>query len=367
MVKLREKNDRNIDTTLKEKYMDRRTGERQDKNIAMAGLVLLALAAMGQLAARNMEGFARWYSIHIYSGIVAVAGRLCGAVPVSVVEFGLYALTAVSVWYVVRRRRQWKAIASRAVFAIGTAAFLYTFNCGINYYRPPFSSELNLEMRESSVEELRALCEYLTGKVNETVDGSSYRAQWAVWGRDAMRDLGGAYPGLSGYYPRAKPVAISWILSVQQLSGIYSPFTVEGNYNKDMTDYNIPHTICHELSHLRGFMREDEANFIGYLACIRSDKRIFQYSGYLTGWVYAGNALARQDMDSYRELYNQLHPQAVEDLRDNSEFWNQYEGKVAEVSNQVNDTYLKMNDQKEGVKTYGRMVDLMLAYHRREP
>lgn len=39
---------------------------------------------------------------------------------------------------------------------------------------------------------------------------------------------------------------------------------------------------------------------------------------------------------------------------------------MAQVSNQVNDTYLKINDQKEGVKTYGRMVDLMLAYHREE-
>ena len=141
---------------------------------------------------------------------------------------------------------------------------------------------------------------------------------------------------------------------------------MEGNYNRAMTDYNIPHTICHELSHLRGFMREDEANFIGYLACIGSDKKAFQYSGYLTGWVYAGNALARQDMDSYREFYGKLHPKAAADLADNTRFWNRYEGKVAQVSNQVNDTYLKMNDQKEGVKTYGRMVDLMLAYHREE-
>ncbi|MCI8605551.1 MAG: DUF3810 domain-containing protein [Hungatella sp.] len=346
--------------------MENTARNRQNKIIGAGGATLLALAAAGQLGARNIEGFARWYSVHIYSVIVAVVGRICGLVPVSVVEFGLYALGAASLWYVFGRRRGWFCIASRAVFLVGAAAFLYTFNCGINYYRPPFSSELDLDMRESSVEELKALCRYLTEKVNETVDDSLYEARWAVWGREAMMALGEEYAGLSGYYPRAKPVTISWILSVQQLSGIYSPFTVEGNYNRAMTAYNIPHTICHELSHLRGFMREDEANFIGYLACIGSDRRIFQYSGYLTGWVYAGNALARQDIDSYREIYGSLDPRAVEDLRDNSIFWNRYEGKVAQVSNQVNDTYLKINDQKEGVKTYGRMVDLMLAYHREE-
>ena len=92
---------------------------------------------------------------------------------------------------------------------------------------------------------------------------------------------------------------------MQQLCGVYSPFTVEANYNGDMPDYNVPHTLCHELSHLKGFMREDEANFIGYLACISSENEAFRYSGYLTGWVYAGNALARVDRKRYIELTDQ--------------------------------------------------------------
>ena len=133
-----------------------------------------------------------------------------------------------------------------------------------------------------------------------------------------------------------------------------------------MPDYNIPHTMCHELSHLKGFMREDEANFIGYLACIASENPAFQYSGYLTGWVYAGNALAEADMETYVQLHGKLCESARMDLRENSVFWERYEGKVAEAANQWNDTYLKMNNQADGVKSYGRMVDLMLAYRKAE-
>ena len=66
-------------------------------------------------------------------------------------------------------------------------------------------------------------------------------------------------------------------------------------------------------------------------------------------------------MESFYELHSQLCGQAVQDLQENNEYWDQYEGKVAEVSNQVNDTYLKLNDQKDGVQSYGRVVDLMLA------
>jgi hypothetical protein len=178
-----------------------------------------------------------------------------------------------------------------------------------------------------------------------------------------MKNLGLQFPALGGFYPSPKEVTVSYILSVQQLCGVYSPFTIEANFNGDMPNYNIPHTMCHELSHLKGFMREDEANFIGYLACVGSDNQAFRYSGYLTGWVYAGNALARVDMDAYVELSDRLSLQAKIDLQQNNEFWDRYEGKVAEASTKMNDTYLKANSQTDGVKSYGRMVDLMLAYY----
>ncbi len=58
-----------------------------------------------------------------------------------------------------------------------------------------------------------------------------------------------------------------------------------------MVAYNIPFTACHELAHLRGFMQEQEANFIGYLAGTRSDSLEFNYSGYMLGWIYCTNAL----------------------------------------------------------------------------
>ena len=129
--------------------------------------------------------------------------------------------------------------------------------------------------------------------------------------------------------------------------------TVEANYNGDMTPYNIPHTACHELSHLRGFMREDEANFIGYLACIGSGDADFIYSGYLLGFIYAGNALAARDYRAYADLYYELPEAVQEDLLQNYIFWEAWDGAVAEAANRMNDTYLKINDQKDGVESYG--------------
>ena len=222
-------------------------------------------------------------------------------------------------------------------------------------------------MRKSSVEELERLCRELTDEVNRMCGDIAKEIDLKSLEKEsvkAMKRLGEAYPELAGYYPPPKPLLWSYFFSVQQLCGQYSPFTVESTYNRSMPDYNIPHTVCHELSHLRGFMREDEANFIGYLACIGSEVDAFRYSGYLTGWVYATNALAKADLEAYAEICGQLSEKAWDDLRNNNEFWGKYEGKTAEVSNRMNDTYLKLNSQSDGVNSYGRMVDLMLAYAR---
>ena len=73
-------------------------------------MALLILAAAGQLAARNFKSFGSWYAVHVYSVIVSAVGRFWGLVPVSASEMGLYALGLVTVWYVARRGKDWKAV-----------------------------------------------------------------------------------------------------------------------------------------------------------------------------------------------------------------------------------------------------------------
>ena len=119
------------------------------------------------------------------------------------------------------------------------------------------------------------------------------------------------------------------------------------------------------MSHLRGFMEEEEANFIAYLACIHSDKKEFQYSGNLLAWIYAMNALYEGDRDIWKSVRTELNVEVEADLEANRDYWKQYEGPVAEVSNKVNDTYLKANGQEDGVRSYDRMVDLLVAYQKK--
>lgn len=343
----------------------------------------ICLAGSGglTLCAVKLEGFAEWYALHVYPALVSVVGRIFGKFPFSVVEIGLYLLILLvlatgvrAAASVIRGRRGAEVVLSWAAGVFLTASvllFLYTMNCGINYRRISFSEKSGMVTEGYDVDDLRRTCEWLTEEVNVRADAvqrdadGEMRLETAEGGDAvlAMEKLAEVYPALEGYYPQPKRVLVSEILSYQSLSGIYSPFTIEANYNQDMTAYNIPFTACHELSHLRGFMQEEEANFIAFLACRHSERLDFQYSGYLLSWIYSTNALRRADESAWQEVREGLSESVEADLRANSQFWNSYDGAVAEVSNKVNDTYLKANGQSDGVESYDRMVDLLVAYY----
>ena len=61
-------------------------------------------------------------------------------------------------------------------------------------------------------------------------------------------------------------------------------------------------------------------------------------------------------------MRSSLTETAEPDLGANNAFWDSYEGPVRETAEQINDTYLKVNGQADGVESYDRMVDLIVAY-----
>lgn len=359
----------------------------------LSGVILVVVSMILRWWSGTNENAAEWYAQTIYPLLVETIGRITSLFPFSFMEFGGYFLILIILFVLLYNWRRPVWILSRLIGLAGVISFWFTIACGIQYDRLDFASQLDWEIRDSAPEELLELCVMLTEKLNETekelsiMEKAEEISDWEIyWGREeyteqsvkAMKHLQKSYPMFAGYIPQPKPFTYSKILSIVQLAGISCPYTLEANYNADMEPYNIPHTICHEITHIKGFMREDEANFIGYLACIQSDSEVLRYSGYMMGWLYATNALytvpqvMKQDGNSvtgaeaYRELMDRLNERSLIDFEENSRFWDQYEGRAAETANQVNDTYLKLNRQEDGVKSYGRAVDLMLAFERQK-
>lgn len=252
---------------------------------------------------------------------------------------------------------------------------LFMILWGFNYERETFDKIANLKVQQYSVKDLYSLCDELINeanalrlKVDENSDGIMYlpRGYNDVFNRanNGYKQIGLIYPQLEGKYGKPKAIMFSKIFSYTGITGVYMPYTGEANININNTDLMLPCAVAHEMAHQRGFAREEEANYIAYLACINNDDVDFQYSGTALALISSMNKLAEYDLESYKKLVAKYSEKVKKDIKYQNEFWDKYKGNVEKVTNKVNDNYLKYNGEKSGVESYGEMVELLLAQYK---
>ena len=124
----------------------------------------------------------------------------------------------------------------------------------------------------------------------------------------------------------------------------------------------------------KGYIYEDEANFIAYLACIGAEDIYFEYSGYLSVLYYIDNDFYdavggdREKYLSEEIILSQVHEDAIFLTK---EEWDRIEEKavldtevVDAASDAFTDTTLKLNGVSDGMISYSRVVKLLLQYYR---
>lgn len=345
-------------------------------------LLLIILAKKSSFFAEHV------FALHFYKWISQLISSITGIFPFSIAEI-LVIVVPITILIILfrffflliveKRGRKERLIRGFLNFlcTVSVVLFLFTTMAGMNYYRYSFSHYSGLEIRDSSVKELYDLtkslviqADQLRAQIKSTDENGVFKLaenqyELSYMAKEAFTSLSKQYKVLGGSYGAAKPVFFSELMSNTEITGIFFPFTMEANVNVDVPDYSIPATMLHEMAHLRGFMREDEANFIAYMAGINSDSVELQYSSTMLALITAGNALYDQDYGLYSEI-SVLYSEGVrKDLQANSEYWQKYDNTVVStVSDKINDTYLKANSQTDGVKSYGRMLDLLLAEYR---
>ena len=370
------------------------------------------------ITGRVWKGFSDFYVKHIFPLWVETYGRVTGIFPFSVGEWMLYlaALLAIllgaggllyGVLGVLKRAGRkkgggslgrhpicerfeglYRKYAFFCYWVTGIFSIIMVLNCFLLYQVSTFPERFALggsPDKEYGAEEIGALRDYVVENANALFpvferdeqgyilcDGELIRDMKET-AREQMRRLGESYQELSGYYPRPKGLAVSGFYSQQYIMGYYFPFSMEANYNRQMYVTNMPVTMCHELSHLKGFLLEDEANFIGYLACVDAPDALFRYSAYLSVVGYLDrDFLSAIGKDG--EIYSshpQINPQVWADKKFlTQEAWEQVENKAVISTETVKaaadaflDTNLTLNGVADGTVSYSRVVKLLLQYY----
>ncbi len=346
-------------------------------------LILAAVAAgIVHLGCVLSVSFADFMNVHVSWIVRAVLAKATNLFPFSVAEILLILLPVILVILIVltvkKGRSEDETVLRRYTCSLlGVCSLLYSifvFGFASGYYASGLDRKLDLMERAVSAEELYRTAEVLRAQCEEEAQTISFRyGSFSVMPysldemntklNDAYEKAADKYSFLRSFRSNLKYVLLSEPMSYTHITGVYTYFTGEANINVNFPDYTIPYTAAHELSHQRGIAREEEANFMAYLVCMESDDAYIRYSAAFNLLEYVMNALYSADRTLYGKMWSSLDSRFQYEMIAYNEFFEKYrENKVADVSEKVNDTYLKSQGQTQGSRSYGCVVDLAVLY-----
>ncbi|MCI2049158.1 MAG: DUF3810 domain-containing protein [Lachnospiraceae bacterium] len=372
-----------------------RPGKHRKAGLAIPAVISFA-ALLLNLAARFSRDFSDRYTERIFPLWEESYGRLTGSVPFSVGELLLVVgviwiaaaaaiLVTDAVFCLRRKHPPCVSFLKATVWMLSIVLMVMTLNCYIPWQAEGLSygaaEDTESATARYSQKQLTSLRDYIVRQadsyaaaVKRDGDGnavfSADRKQEAV---ACMKKLSEQFPRLSGYYPEPKGLFFSGLMSQMHMQGYYFPFSMEANYNTKMCEMNMPFTFCHELSHLKGYMKEDDCNMLAFLACMGSDDPAFVYSGYLGVLNYVDNDFYTsigKDKAVYRS-HVLISDQVISDNRFLSdEAWKEVEKNsvidtetATRTTKNFTDAQIRANGISEGWNSYDLVVRQLLDWY----
>ena len=340
------------------------------KSAAQAALLLIAaVVALFPPGAVTVERYySRWLYPILQSNLTSLSNRL----PIALFDIAilLFILIAIGIWtWSIRLARRKQAIRSLGRGLVATLTLLavvylwFLASWGLNYARPPLESTMAFDAARVTPQAVRALAEHSIERANAT-HAAGHAAGFSSI-HDSPQTLIVALHQVEKELGRPRPTIVAtpkWSIfspfyRASGVSGQLGPFFLETLLNPDLTGPERPAVLAHEWAHLSGYAPESDASFVGLLAAMRAGPAA-EYSAWL---------------DLVSESVNQLQPvtqrivleKLAQGPRDDQaairERLKQLIRPVEKVAWSSYDRMLKSQGVEEGVKSYSRVIELLIG------
>ncbi len=300
---------------------------------------------------------------------------LWGRVPFSIgdVLYGTLILYSMY-WLYQNRKSNWKDKLWSALSILSVVYFMFHVLWAFNYYREPLFEKMNIQ-RDYSDKDLLEFTQKLIVKTNAIQFQITHNTQQKVtvpysqdqlfeMTQDGYTTLAQQYPIFKYEIPSRKKSLFSLPLTYMGFGGYLNPFTNESQVNDKLPKYGFPNVICHEMAHQIGYASESECNFIGFLACIKNKDAYVQYSAYTTALRYCLENIILKDEAQFNILKPTINKGILENYKESETFWAAYDTFIDKGFQIFYDNFLKSNQQKEGIESYSKYVNLLINYYK---
>lgn len=339
----------------------------------MGGSVLLFLrlaivaAALALLVWHPSPGWVEHaYANGGYPTWQAAISRISGPLPWSLGDIAALAGAVVLAGCIRSRLRMraqpvWRRIGLAAfdtLVVLAVYGIWFDVSWGWNYDRPPIEARSAYEasrvtpaaierLRGTAIAQLNALASTAHARANEPVDLQVLTDAWTP----AVQAAGDAWTPRVG---SPKPTVADPFMVATGTSGFINPLTLTSQLASDLLWFERPFALAHEWSHVAAYARENEANYLAIVTCLRSPDPVMRYSGWLELFLYLPpreryakktfSPLVWQDFDAIRAR-NARHINLT----------------LAHWSWQTYSVYLKSKRIASGVQNYNEVTRLYLG------
>jgi hypothetical protein len=314
----------------------------------------------------------QYYADALYPGLQARLTAWSNTTGVSLFDALIAVLLVIAVFGWIRgiqrarRTRSMRPLGRGVMATVVAASALYLWFAvawGFNYARVPLETAIGYEPERVTAAALRALAERSVIEINRTY--SAAHAEGFPQPGDTPAALATALHGVEQRLGRPRPTVpgrpkqtlLAPFFRTAGVDGMHAPFLLETLLNPDLTPPERPAVLAHEWAHMAGYAPEDDASFVGLVAAMHADAPS-RYSAWLAVFDHAVGILPRAEQQAFLVA---LDPGPRADRAAIARRLNARVEIVARASWQTYDRYLKAQGVREGVQSYGRVVQLLLG------
>jgi uncharacterized protein DUF3810 len=313
----------------------------------------------------------RLYSTRIYLAFQPVVTSLSNRIPVALLDLLMAGVSALWIGLAVRDlRRASKPLQALVLIAVRTIAWsaaiylVFLATWGLNYRRMRLVDKLPFDAAAVTADAAGAAGGLAVDRLNGLHDQAHAQGWPAIDEIDpglsaavasAIREVGIPRAIVVG---RPKRTVLDWYFRRAGVDGMTDPFFLETLIAGGVLPFERPFVLAHEWSHLAGIADEGEANFVGWLACVRGSVAD-QYSGWLFLYAELAGAVNGRDRAA---LAARLGSGPRADLRAiRGRFARDVSPRLSTAGWRIYDSYLKANRVEAGAASYAEVVRLVLG------
>jgi hypothetical protein len=241
---------------------------------------------------------------------------------------------------------------------VGLYAIWFELSWGWNYARAPLETRVQFDagrvtpaaaaaLRTRAMAEMNALAPSAHARAAIPLDRSALRAAWLP----AVQRAGDTWvPQVDA----PKPTIANPFMLATGTSGFINPLTLNVALASDLLWFERPFDLAHEWSHDAAYAREDEANYLAIVTCLRSHDPAMQYAGWFALFLY----LPQKRHYARREFVPLVWQDFVAIRKRDARHINVM---LARWSWRTYNVYLKSNKIAAGIANYDEVTRLMLG------